>query len=168
MMDDPRALVHFMYGRGFWYADPLREIRGLSEKQLLWVPAPTGLCILWQVGHIAHRERLHVGRFLQGLEGGIIPAEYDVFGHRWYSVPEMRRSMGSVQGVLDWVGKVRERSHAYLDSLCSDDWDSVPPTPEDGLSVAHWLFITAAHTALHIGRIQMLRALIEGATERPC
>jgi hypothetical protein len=41
-------------------------------------------------------------------------------------------------------------------------------TPGDELSAAHWLFITVAHGALHIGRIQLLRALIEGKEERAC
>jgi hypothetical protein len=36
------------------------------------------------------------------------------------------------------------------------------------MSVAKWLFITTAHTALHIGRIQLLRALVEGKRERAC
>lgn len=36
------------------------------------------------------------------------------------------------------------------------------------MSVAHWLFITVAHTALHVGVIKHLRALIEGKKERPC
>jgi hypothetical protein len=38
----------------------------------------------------------------------------------------------------------------------------------DERRVAKWLFITAAHTALHIGRIQLLRALAEGKRERAC
>ena len=30
-----KEVAHFLYGRGFWYADPLREIRGLTPEQLL-------------------------------------------------------------------------------------------------------------------------------------
>ena len=59
-----QELAHFLYGRGFWYADPLREIDGLQEEHLLWVPNPKALCILWHVGHIAHRERIHLCKFL--------------------------------------------------------------------------------------------------------
>ena len=167
-MSERKDVAHFLYGRGFWYADPLREIKGLSDEQLLWVPAPTGLCMLWHVGHIAHRERLHIGRFLEGNEGTIIPPEYDVFGHRWRTVDEMCASIGEVDGVLAWVREVRDQSHAYIDTLSGEDWHAVPDTSEDDLSVAHWVFITAAHTAVHIGRIQLLRALVEGAMERPC
>jgi hypothetical protein len=29
-------VAHFMYGPEFWYADPLREINGLTEEQLFW------------------------------------------------------------------------------------------------------------------------------------
>ena len=49
-----------------------------------------------------------------------------------------------------------------------EDFAKVMPDAGDQLSVGHWLFITVAHTALHVGRIQMLRALIEGTKERAC
>jgi len=168
-------VAHFLYGRGpkylpegFWYADPLREIKGLGEEQLFWVPDPKSLCILWEVGHIAHRERTHIGRFLQGLEGTIVPPRYEVFGPEWRSVEEVRSSAGPVQDALAWVREVREKSQEYIESLTEDEFHAVPPTSEGGLSVAHWLFITTAHTALHIGRVQLLRALVEGKHERAC
>lgn len=161
-------IAHFIYGQGFWYANPLREIDGLTDEQLFWVPGPKSLCALWQVGHIAHRERLHIGRFLQGIEGEIIPPRYEVFGAEWRSVDDVRNSIESVSGVLDWVRDVRQKSHDYITSLSEDDFHTVPPTSGDKLSVAHWIFITATHTALHIGRIQLLRALIEGKEERAC
>jgi len=167
-MSTRAELTHWMYDRGFWYTDPFREIKGLDEAQLFWVPAPNSLCALWHVGHIAHRERLHIGRFLQGIEGPLNPPAYDVFGHEWASVSAVREAIGSVDEVLDWVRGVRAESHAYIDTLNDDDFDQVLETCEFGLSVAHWLQITACHTALHIGRIQMLRALIEGTPERAC
>ena len=161
-------IAHFMYGHGFWYANPLREIDGLTDEQLFWVPGSKSLCALWQVGHIAHRERLHIGRFLQGIQGEIIPPQYEVFGAEWRSVDDVRNSIESVSSVLDWVRDVRQKSHDYITSLNADDFHMVPPTSEDNLSVAHWIFITTTHTALHIGRIQLLRALIEGKEERAC
>lgn len=162
-------LAHFLYGRGFWYADPLDEVKGLTEEQLVWTPDPNALCALWHVGHIAHRERLHIGRFLQGLPtDGLIPPEFNVFGHEWRSVDETRRSVPSIDDVFDWVRDVRAKSHDFIATLDEHALHTVPPTSEDGLSVAHWLFITVAHGALHIGRIQLLRALIEGAHERAC
>jgi hypothetical protein len=163
-----KEVAHFLYGRGFWYADPLKEINGLTEKQMYWVPDPKSLSILWHVGHIAHRERTHIGRFLQGLQETLIPSGYEVFGTDWCPVDEVRKSVGSVKEVLAWVGQVREKSHEYIASLSDDDFHMVPPTSEESLSVAHWLFITTAHTSLHIGRIQLLRALIEGEPERAC
>lgn len=170
-----RTLTHFLYGQGggylpegFWYANPLREIDGLTEEQLFWVPDPKSLCILWEVGHIAHRERSHIGHFLQGLKGSIIPAEYEVFGPGWCSVEKVRASIGCVQSVLSWVRDVREKSHEYISSLVEVDFHTVPSSSEGGLTVAHWLFITTAHTALHIGRVQLLRALIEDKQERAC
>ena len=100
-----KEVANFMYGdvlkdRGFWYSRPLFEIDGLTEEQLFWVPNPKSLCILWQVGHIAHRERTHVGRFLQGLQGTIIPPQYDIFGTEWCSAEKLRLSIGNVQDVL--------------------------------------------------------------------
>jgi hypothetical protein len=167
-MSELKDVVNFLYGRGFWYANPGWEIDGLSEEQLFWVPDPKSLCILWHVGHIAHRERYHIGVFLQGLPSDIIPPQYEVFGHEWCSAEKVRRSVATVEDVLDWVNDVREKSREYVSFLTENDFHTVPPTSEDGLSVAHWLFITAAHTALHIGRIQLLRALIEGKHERAC
>jgi hypothetical protein len=163
-----KELAHFLYGRGFWYADPLKEINGLTERQLFWVPTPNSLCILWHVGHIAHRERIHIGRFLQGLQGTIIPPQYEVFGTEWCSTEKIHQSVESVKGVLTWVHDVREKSHEYIRSLGDDELHTIPPTSAEGLSVAHWLFITSAHTALHIGRIQLLRALIGNKHERAC
>ena len=163
-----RDVAHFLYGQGFWYADPLKEIEGLDEDQLFWVPDPKGLCILWQVGHIAHRERTHIGGFLQGLHGEMIPARYNVFGPDWWPVEKLRESAGPVEEVFHWVRDVRAKSHEYIASLSDEDLYKVPPTSDSGLSAAHWLFITVAHTAVHIGRIQLLRALLEGDHERAC
>lgn len=172
-MSEWKDVALWMYGdvrerKGFWYSRPLHEIDGLKEEQLFWVPDPNSLCILWHVGHVAHRERTHIGRFLQGLEGTIIPSQCEVFGPDWCSVEDIRKSIGSVSDVFAWVRDVREKSQEYVASLTEDDFHAVPPTSEGGLSVAHWLFVTAAHTALHIGRIQLLRALIEGKQERAC
>lgn len=166
-------LAQFMYGdvrydRGFWYSHPLWEINGLSEEQLFWTPDPKALCMLWHVGHIAHRERTHVGRFLQGLQGELIPPAYEVFGPEWCSAEEIREAIDGVAGVYEWVRDVRAESDAYIGQLGEGDWHRVPATSEYGMTVAQWLFITTAHTALHIGRIQLLRALAEGKRERAC
>jgi len=168
-MSEWNDLGHFLYGRGFWYADPIREIKGLTEEQLFWVPDPNSLCIFWHVGHIAHRERIHIGVFLQGLKGEVIPGQFEVFGPDWRSVEEVRQSIDSVQSVLDWVRDVREESHKFIDSLTDDDFHTVSLNEwADGLTVAHWLFITTVHAGVHIGRIQLLRALIEGKHDRAC
>lgn len=172
-MSDWQDLAQFMYGdvpfdKGFWHSHPLWEINGLTEAQLYWTPSPDSLCILWEVGHIAHRERTHVGRFLQGLQGEIIPPQYEVFGPERCAADEIRDTIDSLQGVYAWVRDVRAESNAYIATLSDEDWHRVPPTSEFDMSVAKWLFITTAHTALHIGRIQLLRALVEGKRERAC
>ena len=73
-----------------------------------------------------------------------------------------------MENVLAWVREVREQTHEYIESVSNGDFHEVPPTTAFDLSAAHWLFITTAHTALHIGRIQLLRALIENDYERAC
>ena len=166
-------LANWLYGdlrrdSGFWYSHTLWEIDGLTEEQLYWVPDPNSLCILWHVGHIAHRERTHIGRFLQGLKGELIPHRYEVFGPRWVSPGEIRESIDSVEDVLEWVAGVRDESRKFIASLSEEDFRKVPPTSEFEMSAAHWVFITVAHTALHIGKIQSLRAMVEGKKERPC
>ena len=161
-------VADFLYGDDFWYGDPLREVRGLDGEQLLWVPGPKGICALWHVGHIAHRERTHIGGFLQGLKGELVPRRYEVFGPDWWPADELRESVGSTDDVFDWVRDVRRQSLDYMASLDRDDLATVPPSSAGELTVAHWLFITTTHTSLHIGRIQLLRALIEGDYERAC
>ena len=158
-------VAHFLYGRGFWYADPLQEIDGLTEDELFWIPYPNSHCILWHVGHITHRERAHIGKFLQGLSEPVIPREFEVFNSKSFSPSEIQESVGSAENVMTWTREVREQSHAYIATLRDEDFHIVPETSAGGLSVAHWLFITASHTALHIGRIQLLRALL-GSTGR--
>jgi hypothetical protein len=172
-MSELTDLAQFMYGnvrtnQGFWYSHQLREVEGLTDEQLFWVPAPNSMCILWHAGHIAHRERSHIGLFLQGLEPSIIPAEFEVFGTEWVSAEEVRRSIPSIQNVFDWVREVRLESSRYIASLKDEDLFTVPFTSEGGMTIAQWLFITTCHTALHIGRIQLLRAMIEGKPERVC
>ena len=173
-MNEWKALIKFMYGggdsgSGFWYSHPLREIDGLTEEQLYWTPSPHSLCMLWHVGHIAHRERFHIGVFLQRFPvQTIIPFEMDVFGPEWASVEEIHQSVGSAAQVMDWTQETRQKSRQYIESLKEEDLFTVPAASQEGLTIAHWLFITACHTSLHIGRIQFLRAMLEGQPERAC
>ena len=53
-------IARFLYGQGFWYANPLREIEGLTEDQLFWVPGPKSLPILWQAGHFTSKDKMDV------------------------------------------------------------------------------------------------------------
>jgi hypothetical protein len=172
-MSNMHDLTTWLYGdvrtdRGFWYSHPLYEINGLTEDQLFWIPNENCLCLLWQAGHIAHRERYHIGRFLQGMEDDIIPARYDVFGTEWCSVDELRQSIDSIDDVCAWIENVRQQSLDYISSIPDESWHHVPPASEFGLTVAHWLFITVSHGTLHIGKMQLLRAMLEGKRDRPC
>ncbi|MFH1084510.1 MAG: DinB family protein [Chloroflexota bacterium] len=172
-MSEWHDLAQWLYGEardehGFWYNHPLWEVRDLTEDELYWVPDATSLCMLWHVGHVAHRERLHLGRFVQALDGELIPPRYEVFGTEWRTPAEVRASVDSVAGVFRWVESVRQASLACIQALTADDWHRVPPTSEYGLTVAHWVFLTVSHTTLHLGRVQMLRAMLLGRRDRAC
>ena len=169
-MNDWKHLAHFMYGRGFWYSDPLSEIRSLSEEQLLWVPNPKMLPILWQVGHIATREAIHIGCFIMGQSrDALIPPSCEAFVE-WSSAEEILREIDSVPGVLTWVRDTRESAHRWIDALTDSDLERIATEqePDGSLTVAHWLAITTVHTGVHVGRIQLLRALIEETRDRDC
>ena len=172
-MSEWNDLAHWLYGdvkldRGFWYSHPLHEINGLTEQQLFWVPDERNLCMLWHVGHIAHRERVHIGKFLQGVDQGLIPQQHEVFGPEWCSVQAIRDSIDSVRDVFQWVRNVRDDSTRFVQSVSDQDWHKVPSSSEFGLTVAHWVFLTVAHEAVHIGKLQLLRAMLEGKKDRAC
>lgn len=162
-------VAHWAFGYGFWYTDPVEEAEGLTKEQLLWMPAPKSLCILWHIGHIAHRERLHIGHYLQGRsQSDLIPKEFEIFGTDWCSIETVRRQIGKPESVMDWFKAVRQSSHEYISNLGERDFLTIPPSSDEGNSIANVLFQTVAHTALHIGRIQMLRAMLENKNERAC
>jgi len=171
-MSEWNELAVWLYGgvkddRGYWYSHPLHFVDGLTEEELFWVPDETALCMLWHVGHIAHRERLHVGHFLQGIQKGLFPAGYEVFGTEWVPVDDVRRAVDSVDAVFGWVQEVREESRAFIDTLDDDDWHRVPLTSELEMTTAQWIYATVGHGAIHLGKIQMLRAMLEGEHDSP-
>ena len=132
------------------------------------MPDEENLCMLWHVGHIAHRERTHIGRFLQGLKSDVIPPEYEVFGPDWCSAERVRESVDSVTNVFEWIQEVRDESIRFVRSLSDGAWHEVLPSSEFGLTTAHWVFLTVGHEAIHVGKIQMLRAMLEGKKDRAC
>ena len=110
--------THWAFGRGFWYTDPVNEVKGLSAEQLFWVPTPQALCALWHVGHIAHRERYHIGHFLQGYkESDLIPAGFEIFGPDWCSVEAVRCRIQKPDDVFNWSRDVRQASHDFISGL---------------------------------------------------
>lgn len=32
-----KELAEFLYGKKFWYMDPINEVAGLTEEQMFWV-----------------------------------------------------------------------------------------------------------------------------------
>lgn len=122
------------------------------------------------MGLIAHREEFHIGFFLQGkkleeLKGNI--PKFDIFGDTRCIPDKIKEMFSSSNEILNYYREVRKNSQDYIESLSEEKFHSKPLTAEN-LRVAHWLFITLAHTALHIGRIQLLRSMIEKKQERAC
>ncbi|MHA2398555.1 MAG: DinB family protein [Promethearchaeota archaeon] len=172
-MSDLKSVALWMFGdvkspKGFWYSHYLHSIEGLSEKQLFWVPDSKKLPIIWHVGHIAHRERTHLGHVIQKLKTSIIPPGYEIFGTDWWPLDEIRNSIDSVENVLAWAKEVRRESQQFISSLDDKGFYTIVESVEEPMSVAHWLFITASHTALHYGKIQLLRSLLENTIDSPC
>lgn len=172
-MSELKQVALWMFGnvktpKGFWYSHYIHLIDGLSEEQLFWVSDPKKLPIIWQIGHIAHRERSHIGAIIQKLKDNIIPPRYNIFGTDWWPVDEIRKSIDSVKNVISWATEVRNKSQQFISSLSDEDFYSVVETGEDAKNVAQWLFITASHTALHFGKIQLLRSLLEEELDSPC
>jgi hypothetical protein len=155
-------------GEGFWYSHYIYNIIDLSEEQLFWIPDPKKLPIIWHIGHIAHRECIHIVNIIQKSKDKVIPPGYEIFGTDWWPVDEIRKSIESVENVVKWATEVRRESQKFISSLSDKDFHSIIDTDEDKLSVAHWLFITTSHTALHLGKIQLLRALLEDEFDSPC
>ncbi len=172
-MSELKKFALWMFGNvktveGFWYSHYIHLINDLSEDQLFWIPDPKKLPIIWHIGHIAHRERSHIGKIIQRLEGNIIPTGYEIFGTDWWPIDEIRKSIDSVKNVVTWATEVRYKSQKFISSLSDEDFYSVVETGEDIKNVSQWLFITASHTALHYGKIQLLRSLLEDELDSPC
>ena len=83
------------------------------------------------------------------------------------SVDDVRESIDSVGNVIKWIEEVRDGSTKFIASLDEADFHKVPPTA-DGLSIGHWIFITVGHGAIHIGKIQLLRNMLQGDRDNPC
>lgn len=149
------------FGRGFWYADPLVESRGLSEEQLYWSPAPDIPCILWHVGHIGHRECFHIQCMLKGRdEKKVIAAKWEIFFDCPYETHRFRNAFPEPRKVTDWVREVRSCSHQFISQLKLADYNAVPTSSFECNSIARVLMQTIGHTGLHIGKIQLLRRLM--------
>lgn len=160
---DWHEAFHWGFGRGFWYTDPLAEVKGLTLDQLLWSPMPGIHCPLWHVGHIAHRERFHLAVLLQGrAEEEVIPSRFSIFGcgGGFPSADQLLNAIGSVEEVKEWVREVRRSSHEFIDSLEEQDFNRVPESSFGRNSIAKVLMQTIGHTGVHIGRIQLLRAMM--------
>jgi hypothetical protein len=169
---DMNDAFHWAFGRGFWYADPLAEVKGLSVAQLYWSPAPDIQCALWHVGHIGHRECFHIQCMLKGRdEKGEFPDKWRGFFDCPYEAVRFRETFPDPSEITRWVKSIRARTHEFISELKATDYSCVPVSSFEGNSIARVLMQTVGHTGLHIGRIQLLRRLmrnenVEQADER--
>ena len=79
----------------------------------------------------------------------------------------LKEAIDSTANALKWVETVRQNSTQFVSSLADQDFHH-PAAAGEGLSIGHWLFITVSHGALHIGKIQLLRNMLEGKRDNPC
>jgi len=158
---DLNDAFHWAFGRGFWYADPLAEVKDLSEEQLYWSPTPDIQCVLWHVGHIGHRECFHIQCMLKGRdEKEVFPEKWKLFFDCPYETHRFRNTFPEPREITGWVRDVRSNSHQFISQLKLADYNTVPRSSFMGNSIAQVLMQTVGHTGLHIGRIQLLRRLM--------
>lgn len=91
-----------------------------------------------------------------------------MFGTEWVPLEQIISNIGSVNEVIEWAKWVRQQSHDFISMLSPEDYQKVPETYIENLSVGHWINITSCHTALHIGKIQLIRDMLLGQEESPC
>ena len=162
MTADFNDAFHWAFGKGFWYADPVKEVSGLTKDQLYWSPGPRIQCALWHVGHIAHRERFHIKCLLEGQnEEDVMPSNHSVFFDCAYDAKTFRSSWPEPEEIMRWAREVRRESHEFISALTPDQYNVVPSSSFEGNSIARMLMQTIGHTGLHIGRIQLLRMLMQ-------
>lgn len=161
-------LVGFLYGQGFWYATSKNHLKGLSNDDLYKTIADNTFPIIWHIGHITHREKYHFDVIIKGNKHNPIPKEFEMFGTDW--IPASKINTGAVKSevVISWADMVRKESFEFMRNLSEDDFKKPIFNPLEGHTIGHWIFITACHTSLHIGKIQTIRDILLKQKENPC
>jgi len=141
------TLQEYLDGLQALHADLRRAIEGLPPEALDWSPGPDFNSIAVLAVHTAGAERYWIGDVV-GREpsGRVREAEFQTQG----------LSAGDLIARLD---AALTHSQTVLDALTLFDLDTKRVSPRDGreVSVAWALAHALAHTASHVGHIQITR-----------
>jgi len=156
----PVEHFQFMYGDRFWYSDPLDAVGDLDTDGLYWMPQADVKCILWHLGHIAHKEEVHIGVFLETPARQRVHPELDELFMHGTGAHAMREIVPDPELVFAWMKHVRSETRRFISGLTPDAFDRVPPASHGGLNIGQWLSITLVHTGVHLGQIYTLKQLL--------
>jgi len=137
----------------------------LSKRPRHNIPPPG-----WTFGHIAVTERVHVVRYLQGVDD--IPSAYNIF----YPVPppvviptedELAKVIKSKDQLINYWRSVRQQTSAYLQSITDADLKTIPEKtlhpkglPNSSNPIREWFVMTIQHQNYNWGRLEIVRRLI--------
>jgi uncharacterized damage-inducible protein DinB len=121
----------------------------------------------WILGHVAVTERLHVGRFVEGVDD--VPKRFRVFRAAKPSGEDVRRVVESKEALVSYWHGVRAKTEAYLDRITDEDLlkvpqhDLRPPDVNQENVTAEWFVMTIQHQNQHNGELHLIRKLIESS-----
>jgi len=124
----------------------------------------------WTFGHIAVTERVHVGRYLEGIDD--IPSEFNIF----YPVPppvvipseaELAKVIKSKDQLINYWRHVRQQTTDYLKNITDADLKTIPKKtlhpkdlPNSSNPIREWFVMTIQHQNYNWGRLEIVKRLI--------
>lgn len=146
----------------------IRVFQAIPETDTWVRPAPGIVAPGWTFGHIAVTERVHIGRFCQGIDD--IPANYNIFYPRdpqEITETQLRKAVSSKDELVAYWREVRGKTLRYLESLSDEDLKLVPekslhpPGPNRDNPVREWFLMTIQHQNHNWGRLCVVQKLVE-------
>ncbi len=136
------------------HVDFLKAIDGLPPQALDWSPGPGMNSINVLVAHTTGAQRFLIGDIVGDISSQRNrPAEFAAAGLDGAALSAM-------------LNQALETTRATLDKLTMADFESTQPRTKDGraFTVSFALHHALAHTANHLGHVQMARQLWEQRT----
>jgi len=147
----------------------IRDFSAIPQDRLTWRPAAMTRCAAHIFGHMAVKERVHIGGFLAGVRD--IPDKYSVFHSLTHCDPTEKQvldAMGSRKELIAYWNQVRAQTHAYLDSITDAILKEVPQKtilprgdPNRENPAREWFVMTIKHQNMAGGEIHMIRRILE-------